>query len=62
MPGVKPKETKAEKLQKQLKATAEGLLNALREARRATDPKKQQAWLTQARRYKAYIEKLGKNK
>lgn len=61
MPGVKQKETKAEKLQNQLKIAAHGLLTALREARQAKDPKKQQQWLTRARRYKAYLERLGKN-
>jgi hypothetical protein len=58
----KPTETAAQKLERQLSAAAKGLILTMREARAAKTRDEQEFWLMKARRYKAYLERLGKNK
>jgi hypothetical protein len=58
----KPEETAAQKLERQLSAAAKGLILSMREARSSKSTDERDFWLMKARRYKAYLERLGKNK
>lgn len=60
--GLNRKESVGENLKRRLKAAANGFLSAMRAAREATDPVERKEMLLRAKRFKAYLERLGKNK
>lgn len=61
--GMKIKtESAQQKLDRQLKAAAKGFLMAMREARGASNVTDRIEWLRKAKKFKSFLERLGKNK
>lgn len=57
----KPIISEEEALQHKLKVAAQGMLFALRSARETQYKPHREYWLLRAKKFKAYLERLGKN-